>query len=812
MQKRAFSRSIKAISGFQIILLISMTFAFSFLLSGEFKIVSAATAPSNGWAVGMKPGSTIAEAHEVVQGQVIEKGFTFSATREGTQQTLDALRVGLGQLTPSVANMPVSIVRTTGGLTAQTLKAADFSVTTKVGESTLKLAKMDGIATQNGQVVANTYVDQGGNVYKLAADGTTYTQISGAGYAGGDLSLMGFKLTSSQNFFVGNMYTGISHALVAVSVIAMIASLAGANGQQTKALSVSAAAGLLSYRLIVGTIGNGGGVAGNQGVWQQWVSNKAAGFIAAGIALAVFLIMYKNETEKQVTFQCLPWEPQLGGSKCEECNKDPMKPCSEYRCKSLGQACELLNKGSDKAQCAWVSKGDVQSPTIQEWPQALSPTNLQYTPANAIRPGARGVTIVSPDTEDGCLPAYTPLEFGVLTNEPAQCKIDYNRSIGFDEMQYYFGESNFYEYNHTQKMRLPGSDAINANSPLLQNDGTFALSVRCRDANGNLNEDEYTINFCVSQGPDTTPPIVEGTSIESGSPVQFGADSVPMEVYTNEPSTCKWSLQDKDYLEMENTMTCANNAAQVNADLQYTCAGNFTGIANQETQKFFVRCQDQPTAAENERNTMSESYIVSLRGTIELSLLSAGPNSTTISASTSTVPVELFAQTDDGADQGKAVCYFSPSGNAGSYLEFYETGDISHKQTLQLSSGNYTYAIRCIDAGGNNVETSVNFNVAMDNRAPEVTRVYKRGDDALQIVTNEDAQCVYSKTSCNYEIEDGLAMTYPSAEQQRVHLTQWKAKSAFYIKCKDAYGNMPSPNSCSIVVSGSDISAKAIVQ
>lgn len=807
-----------------------MTFAFSFLIGQEVKLVSAV---NTGEFVkygdkAYKVGSISPDGNSfsiLNPDGTVAKTLTTGATDYSVITSQEATKIGFlaSGGTATAANLPVSIARTLtqntpNALTSETLSAAfkgNNVVTTKIGESTLKLAPMEGIAKQGDTVIQNTFVDQGGNVYQkvIGADGVeAFKAINTQGYAGGDLSIMGFKLTSSQNFFVGNMYTGISHALVAVSIVAMLASLAGANGQQTKALSVAAASGLLSYRLIVGTIGKGGGVAGNQGVWQQWVTNKAAGFIAAGIAIAVFLIMYKNETEKQVTFQCLPWEPQLGGAKCEECNKDPMKPCSEYRCKSLGQACELLNKGSDKAQCAWVSKGDVQSPTIQEWTQALSPTNLQYTPANAVRPGARGVSVVSPDTEDGCIPAYTALQFGVLTNEPAQCKIDYNRSVNFDSMQYYFGESNFYEYNHTQKMRLPGSDSINANSPVLQNDGTFALSVRCRDANGNVNEDEYTINFCVSAGPDTTPPIVEGTSIDSGSPVRFGADSVPMEVYTNEPAQCKWSLEDKDYTEMENSLLCASSASQVNADLQYTCSGNFTGVANEETQKFFVRCQDQPSAAENDRNTMSESYIVSLRGTRELSLLSAGPNSTTISASTSAVPVELFAQTDDGADQGKSVCYFSPSGVAGSYLEFYQTNDISHKQTLQLSSGNYTYYIRCIDAGGNNVETSVNFNVALDNKAPEVTRVYKRGDDALQIVTNEDAQCVYSKTSCNYEMEDGLQMTYPSVEQQRVHLTLWKAKSAFYIKCKDAYGNEPSPNSCSIVVSGSDISAKAIVQ
>lgn len=758
MQKRVPSTSIKSLSVLQICLLISTTFAFAFFLGQSIPTVSAAlkTEPPQ---IAKNPSA----AYRANVQPLINEGF-------GDYNFADSIQVSGREIAVE---------------------------TVKQGGSTY-------------------YVTEGGQAYQAFTNPATgeigYRLAAGqAGYAGGSLGVGPFTLASSQNFFVGNLYTGISHAIAVVGVVALIASLAGASGEQTKAISAAAASGILSYRLLVGAFGKGGGVAGNQGVLGQFLQNKVAGGIAVGIAVAVFVLLYKKETQKQVTFQCLPWEPQLGGSKCEECNKDPFRPCSEYRCKSLGQACELLNPNTNKAQCAWVSKGDVQSPTIQEWTSALRPTNLQYTPNNAVRPGARGVTIVSPDTEDGCLPAFTNLQFGVLTNEPAQCKIDYNRSVSFDAMQFYFGESNFYEYNHTQRMRLPSPDNDETDiSPLLQNDGTFGLFVRCRDANGNVNEDEYMINFCVAAGPDTTAPVIEGTSIESGSPVRFNADTVPLEVYTNEPAQCKWSNADRDYAEMENSFTCAQSATQVNADLQYTCAGNLTGIANSESKEFFIRCQDQPTAAENVRNTMSESYRLSLRGTEELTLLAAGPNATTISASTSAIPVELFAQTDDGADQGKATCFFSTTGTAGSYVEFFETEDITHKQTLSLSAGNYSYSIRCIDAGGNNAEANITFSVAHDNTAPQVARVYKRGDDALQIITNEDAQCFYSKTSCNFEIEDGLQMTYPNAEQQRVHITQWKAKSAYYIKCKDTYGNQPSPNSCSIIVSGSDLSARAV--
>ena len=58
------------------------------------------------------------------------------------------------------------------------------------------------------------------------------------------------------------------------------------------------------------------------------------------IGVVVFVLTYKKEKKKLVTFECKPFEPPLGGAKCEECNKDIFRPCSEYRCKALGQACE----------------------------------------------------------------------------------------------------------------------------------------------------------------------------------------------------------------------------------------------------------------------------------------------------------------------------------------------------------------------------------------------------------------------------------------------------------------------------------------
>ena len=145
-------------------------------------------------------------------------------------------------------------------------------------------------------------------------------------------------------------------------------------------------------------------------------------------------------------------------------------------------------------------------------------------------------------TDKECIQPFTPLQFGVQLNEPAQCKIDIEGNKTFEEMGYYFGESNLYRYNHTETMRLPSPDSVNAEGIEVPNEGAYNFYVRCRDANGNVNEDEFVFNLCVDKSPDTTPPIIETTSIISGSAVQFGAQNISFTAYVNEPAQCKWKL------------------------------------------------------------------------------------------------------------------------------------------------------------------------------------------------------------------------------------------------------------------------------
>ncbi|MAG38369.1 hypothetical protein CMI45_03220, partial [Candidatus Pacearchaeota archaeon] len=119
-------------------------------------------------------------------------------------------------------------------------------------------------------------------------------------------------------------------------------------------------------------------------------------------------------------------------------------------------------------------------------------------------------------------------------------------------------------------------------------------------------------------------------------------------------------------------------------------------------------------------------------------------------------------------------------------------------------NGDYDYFIRCVDAGGNSAEVVTEFTVFVDIVAPAVTRAY-RDLDALKIVTNEDAECVYSLNDCNYVFDEGLSLLYSNPEIKESHFAEWKNNAIYHVKCRDEKGNEPSPNECSLVVSAVDI-------
>lgn len=610
---------------------------------------------------------------------------------------------------------------------------------------------------------------------KWKSDGTL-EQVSSSGKR--EIPFLG---TVAAGSWQSALATGVQWAAGVAAFVGIFGFILPKDGNLHAALTASLSAGAFI-----------GGYVGEWDATKNLLGKGTGIYVGLAVAAIIFYSMYEKESTTTISYTCSAWDAPVGGSKCEECNKQGVLPCSEYQCRSLGQACELINSGTAEERCVWVNRHDVSFPTIDPWEQVLS-DGYKYIPDNSISPPDRGVKIVPLDDNEGCVEAFLPLSFGVELNEPAYCKIDYLRKQNFSQMEFDFGGSNLLKYNHTQVMSLPGPNS--EENVTLRNDGNFELYVRCRDANGNVNTANFLFKYCVDSGPDTTPPLIISTDILNNFPIGFNKTETPLEVYINEPAECRWSHDDKDFKDMEEDMSCPQTIKEMNAQNVYVCNTILTGLKDRQENYFYLKCKDQPTKPEAERNTNVQPYKFTLIGTQPLILDKVGPNGT-VKDATESVKVTLTAKTTAGYKEGLSVCAYSETED-GSYIDFFDTNSYEHSQDLYLGEGTYEYWIKCTDLGGNSDKKSVEFTVDSDSEAPNVVRTYYE-ENYLKLVTNEKAECVYGISTCNYLFDDGLAMTSGSAGE--THYTDWDTKKTLYIKCKDEFGNEPSPSACSMVV------------
>ncbi|MEX0920169.1 MAG: hypothetical protein WDZ69_01135 [Candidatus Pacearchaeota archaeon] len=543
-----------------------------------------------------------------------------------------------------------------------------------------------------------------------------------------------------------------------------------------------------------------------------WGAVPALGPIVATIGILYKVMSFKQARYDSVSFSCYPWDAPLGGENCELCNDEEI-PCTEYRCKSLGQSCEIINEGTENKKCEFVDRDDIKPAVIEPWNDVLT-EGYSYSDDDAINPPHKGVEIVRNEGDSGCVAPFTPLEFGVELDKNARCKIVpvSGRASTFEDMQNIFMSGGMSDESHQFRMSLPSHQSLAAENITYQHGGEISLYVRCQTPQGYSNTADFQFRFCVDDGPDTEEPVITNTLPSDNSHIAFNQSSVRSSIFVNEPAECRWSRLEQSYEDMpeENQMDCPESALESTSLGEYRCNTELTGLRNRDNNDFYISCKDQPhlegTEEENQRNANEIPYHLRIIGTQPLVLDSAGPNATTIKDSTNVIKVELEVKTSAGANRGESLCSFSPAGE-NRFSNFIETGSHEHSQRLDLSAGSYSYDIRCTDSGGNSDTTQISFTVETDIQAPGVVRVFQSSGN-LNIITNEEAECVYSNDlslGCGYPFEKGDKMN-PS-EGDTEHSTNWQSNRNFYIKCADGFGNRPTkPDECSITVRPYDVS------
>ncbi len=653
----------------------------------------------------------------------------------------------------------------------------------------------------------------------LEYDTKTMGTISQTGKAAKDLSKKGWWST----FYGNSIGRNIVWAGVTQGILFGIESLQRNSGEvpwDVGAAHTAVGVGtLVGVNVVYGAVAKGSTMGK---ILAFGAHGATAGVIASalwgvGIALVAYELLHTDKTTLY-TFNCYAWQAPEGGKNCDLCNTQKGDlPCTEYQCRSLGQGCEMVNKGTEDEKCVWINRDDVNPPQIRPWNSALISEDYSYDPlpSDVLAPGDIGVEVLY---KGGKIKAFTPLSFGIQvvdggmgtgdTNpEPAICKIDYERKDNFDDMRFYLSDG-LAKYNHSYSLTLPSIDFLESEGIVVQNGGTFNAYVRCKDSNGNVDVGNFVFRYTVDDGPDTTPPIFRGNSFTATeSPVAYNTQYALTQIYINEPAECRWDHRDTSYEDMGGEMTCSESSSLEDLREVYICEANLTGIKNGQNNNFYFRCSDQPWKTEG-RNTNSQSYHLNLIGTQPLVISSVSPNDTLIKDASTPVKVMLEATTTAGYNEGDSVCYFSNTGEEDDYTSFPyngESGGYFHSQELWLQGEegglDYTYYIKCIDDGGNVDREKVDFSVETDNTAPRVTRVY-HDENYLKILTDEKAECVYDVQDCTYEYDAGNPMTTIGDTE---HFTDWNTESTFYIKCRDDYGNSPEPDVCSIIARPSQL-------
>ncbi len=476
--------------------------------------------------------------------------------------------------------------------------------------------------------------------------------------------------------------------------------------------------------------------------------------------LDVLLADTKTET---ITISCQPWTAPSGGADCEKCN-EPGKECSEYRCRSLGQTCKLLNAGTKKEACIDSHPNDVTSPIISADSSALA---RGYTLTEA---SGQGFTL------NQKIEPFTAVSLGIKTNEYSQCKFSTESSKTYDQMPNFFGEGVFAQQHKTTfalSSVLAKDEALR-----LTNGGKYTLYLRCQDGNGNKNNKPYYVTFSVKPGPDITSPVIEATSIANGAYVPSGVNETALTIYTNEPSSCKWDDIDGEFEQLHNSFSCTNSPQPTTSIYYglYDCTTLLDNIQEGRTNNYYIRCQDR------EGNLNSDSYTFKLTGTVPLEITSISPTSGTRFFINNPL---VKVVTSKGAQGGAAVCGYSfTDENPLNAIEFLKTNATVHEQQFEaLVAGQYTTYVSCFDAAGNPAQANTTFSVQVDRQGPQLAHLYTEGT-LLYVITDEDSICEYSNSGA-FGFGRGVRMT---GENTREHSTTLD-NSVYYLTCRDTFGN-----------------------
>lgn len=515
----------------------------------------------------------------------------------------------------------------------------------------------------------------------------------------------------------------------------------------------------------------------------------------AGVSLAIgaaalltYALFFAVWDVDHMVVECYPWMPPAGGDDCEKCDDDPMRPCSKYRCESLGTACVWNGTTADGLPCEQSPESEcgvchkehndgappvITKVSVKEAGYSVSPQQPGMPPSTIVV--SKGGSPIEPNS------VFTlQLDF----NERAVCKWHTQHTLSFNEMPPAWFGSNTWKYNQTMSIPV---------GKLIEGYNIIYIYVRCADSYMNANIGEYTIQFAVTT-TDMAPPIILGTDRDYNKNFGYGVTELPLWIYVNEMAKCRWAKQDIDYSLM------GGECSTILSQTGFKCNTTLTGLQSEPpglANPFYIRCND------TSGNVMQQSYQLTLYPTLPLKIINIVPENGAYVKGCEISGIELEVETSEGADNGKAICYWKNQSMI-DFTKFTETNAVSHRTNVSATS--QTINITCYDSALNKATNSTTFTVEADQTPPVITRIYKDSGN-LVLRTNEDATCSYNfrAQSCNFEANDTLIAKPFSGAGSMEHRVDWTT-GPWYLKCYDTCGNgYESWRDCTAVIKPQDV-------
>ncbi len=175
--------------------------------------------------------------------------------------------------------------------------------------------------------------------------------------------------------------------------------------------------------------------------------------------------------------------------------------------------------------------------------------------------------VISNDQVSGDLVSGTDINISFSTDEPATCRYATSQNIGYEKMKEDF----------TTEPSTFHSILVD-----LSTNCSYKYFVRCKDASGNANEEDYEISFSLGNASqDTEPPVLLGLSPATN--LEYGRRYTTIRIATEETAECRISNSSgKPFGSMESFAVTG----------AYNHSHTITGLAEGRNHTYYIRCKD----------------------------------------------------------------------------------------------------------------------------------------------------------------------------------------------------------------------------